>query len=92
MMNDVEADIAVEFPTCKVSTELPEIIMELLSPPPFLPKQSPLWKIEEHKSNIGKCIAIEGNFDSLATFVMSEHPDLVEPCSLPYGVPAHSRL
>jgi len=91
-MNNVEADLAVKRASREISGELPEVIMEPLSTPVFLPKESPTREIEVNKSDIWQGSAGESSGDSLASFVVSKHPDAVEPRSLQYEVPAHARV
>ena len=41
MVNKVEADFAVQPATHEVGSELPQVVMDLHSPSPFLPKERP---------------------------------------------------
>lgn len=90
MVDEVEADFAVQPATREVGSELPQAVMDLRSPQPFLPKQRPRREIKVDKSDPWKRFAGEGRFDSLVPFFLGKHPDVVEPRSLTYAVPAHT--
>jgi len=89
MVNEVEADFAVQPATHEVGSELPQAVMDFASPPPFPPKQCPRREINVNKSDPGKRFPGEGSLDSLAPFSLSKHPHVLEPRSLPCRVPAH---
>lgn len=89
MVDEVEADFAVQPATHEVGSELPQAVMDFPSPPPFPPKQCPGREINVNKSDPWKRLAGESSFDSLAPFLLSKHPYVVEPSNLLYAVPAH---
>ena len=88
MVDEVEADLAVQPATHEVGSQLPQVGVDHPPTETLPPKQRPAREIKVNELDPWKRFAGEGSFDSPVPVLLGQHPDIMEPRGLQYPVPA----